>query len=86
MASGNDVQIRLEIAGQTVNLPVNWQDFEILASYDNDSIQPNISTSEFELVNQAYELVMSKFNAGQVFEGIPTKLILSNDTNTVEVF
>ena len=86
MASGNDVQIRLEIAGQTVNLPVNWQDFEILASYDNDSIQPNISTSEFELVNQAYELVMSKFNSGQVFEGIPTKLILSNDANTVEVF
>ena len=79
MASSKEVQIRLDIAGQTVNLPVNWQEFQILATYENDAIQPNISTSEFELVNEAYKLVMEKFNGGQVFEGIPTTLTISND-------
>ena len=73
-----DVQLTFEIDGQAVNVPRDWQDIEILATYDNDSIQPNISVSELTLVNKAYDIVMSQYNSGKVFEGIPCSLKYTN--------
>ena len=47
-----DINFQFTINGVQLNAPRNWQDLEFLATYDNDSIQPNISTNELILVNQ----------------------------------
>ena len=82
-----DINFQFTINGVQLNAPRNWQDLEFLATYDNDSIQPNISTNELILVNQSYDYIMSQFNAGKVFEGIPVKLSYSNsDVNNLTAF
>ena len=82
-----DINFQFTINGEQLNAPRNWKDLEFLATYDNDSIQPNISTNELVLVNQAYEYIMKQFRAGKVFEGIPCKLSYSNsDVSNLTAF
>ena len=82
-----DVNFLIEINGEQFNAPRNWQELEFLATYDNDSIQPNISTNELIFVNEAYQYIMSQFKAGKVFEGIPVKISYSNsDVSNLTAF
>ncbi len=82
-----DVNFQFSINGVQLNAPRNWQELEFLATYDNDSVQPNISTNELILVNEAYDYIMSQFRAGKVFEGIPVKISYSNsDINNLTAF
>jgi len=82
-----DINFQFTINGVQLNAPRNWQELEFLATYDNDSIQPNISTNELILVNEAYNYIMQLFNSGKVFEGIPVRLSYSNsDVNNLTAF
>ena len=82
-----DINFQFTINGVQLNAPRNWQELEFLATYDNDSVQPNISTNELILVNEAYDYIMSQFRAGKVFEGIPVKISYSNsDINNLTAF
>ena len=82
-----DINFKFTVNGVELNAPRNWKELEFLATYDNDSVQPNISTNELILVNEAYEYVMDQFNSGKVFEGLPCQISYSNvDVQNLNVF
>lgn len=82
-----DANFKLIINGVEVNAPRDWEDFSILATYENDGIQANISTNSLTLVNGAFDYLMGLFQAGKVFEGIPCSIIYQNsDVTEVQGF
>ena len=82
-----DINFKFTVNGVELNAPRNWKELEFLATYDNDSVQPNISTNELILVNEAYEYVMDQFNSGKVFEGLPCQISYSNvDVQNLNTF
>jgi hypothetical protein len=65
--------------------PREWQGVEILATFDGDSVQANITTSEFTFVNDAKNAIDSWF-ASYPTEGMPLQVSISNETNTYGAF
>lgn len=73
------------LAGQEVNNPTDWQEIQILSTFDSDGIQNNVSTSEITFPLQAAKLVKQWVldgaggNGVGIFEGIPFDITVSND-------
>ena len=77
--------------GNIVPAPVEWADIEVLASFDNESIQANISIDSFTFVNDARLSVLEHINEGRlggvgIFEGLPFRIEASNSDSTVSIF
>jgi len=80
------------IGGIEVNAPENWQSIQILATFDNSSVQANISTSEFIFVNAEAKLIRDYIaggvglNTNGIFEGLSFEIEMQDDNNDLQVF
>jgi len=75
------------LGGQLVNNPLDWQEIQILSTFDNDSIQNNVSTSEIKFplaaARQIKQWVADGLTTGVgIFEGIPFDIIVSNGSDS----
>lgn len=70
-----------KINGQTKLPPIEWQELEVSATFDNDSVQANINFSTLNFVDQSNEIIKDWFinNVGAT-EGIPFEISV-NDTD-----
>ena len=55
---GKNARLRFLLNGQQADAPRDWQDIEVLATFDTEATQANITTSDFTFVNE--ENVMYK--------------------------
>lgn len=74
---------RFYINGILVNNPTDWQEIQVLATFDNDAVQNNVSTSEltFPLASNLLirNWVLEGLNGGVgIFEGIPFDIVVEN--------
>ena len=71
-------KIKALLNGQNVDLPEEWQGLQIQSSFDNDSIQANITTENFSFVGSARQIVEEHIEEGYFYEGLPFELQLRN--------
>ena len=66
-------------------IPKDWENLSIEATYDNNAVQPNISTNEIEFVQEGAQKINKWVADGNIFEGPSFKWSL-NDGTTYEAF
>ena len=92
MASpGEKGQFKFYISGQQLDAPVEWQDIEILATFDNESQQANITTEQFTFVlDEASEIAQHIENGMSggvgIFEGLPFEITTFNALSSFNSF
>lgn len=69
-----NARLRFSINNQVVDAPREWEDIEINASFDNDSIQSNITTDSFTFVNNEAKTIRNWIDNGNIFKGLPFKI------------
>lgn len=67
-------KIKAILDGVGVDLPEDWQGLIIAASFDEDSIQANITTEAFSFVGSARQVIEDHIDAGYYYEGVPFEL------------
>lgn len=75
---GKSANISLEIDGQSLDGARDLNEIKVLASFDDGSVQANISSESFNLVGPAAQYVQNYFYNGGAFEGLPIKIKASN--------
>lgn len=85
-----DAQYSFYIDGNLVNNPIDWQEIQVLSTFDNDSVQNNVSTSEIVFPLSAAKqikqwVVDGTGNGVGIFEGIPFQIVVSNGSNSTLV-
>lgn len=91
MAFGKKGLLKFFIDGKEVNAPIEWEDINILATFENDNVQANISTTEFTIVNEAKQKIVDYVESGVnggvgIFEGLPVIVQVYNKDNTYNSF
>lgn len=92
MASiSKSANLRFLLAGNEINAPIEWEDIELVANFDNDSIQANITTDSFTFVNEARRQILDYIEEGKsggmgIFEGLPFKIEAASTESTLVVF
>jgi hypothetical protein len=86
-----NARLRFLLNGQTANAPKDWQELEVLATFDNEATQANITTSEFTFVNQENVTIRDYVTAGLtggsgIFEGLPFDIETYNSSNIRSIF
>lgn len=78
---------KFKINGLEQTPPKEWQDLEISATFDNDSVQANINFSALSFVNKANKAI-EEWRDGLIgmTEGIPLEIEVSGENNTVVPF
>jgi len=84
-------EYKFYLAGSKADAPVNWQDIEILATFDNEAIQANITTDQFTFVNEELQKIRQHIENGLsggmgIFEGLPFAIQLKNKNNSYSAF
>ena len=84
-------RLRFLLDGQTANAPRDWQDIEVLATFDNEATQANITTSDFTFVNEENviirDYVQDGLNGGEgIFQGFPLDIEAYNINNVRSIF
>lgn len=83
---------RFYINGQLVNPPIDWMDMAILATFENDSPEANITTTGITFVNEEAVLIRNWIAGGVtgatdgIFQGIPFKIQVANSSNVFDTF
>lgn len=83
--------LRFILDGSEINAPIEWQDIEIIADFQNDSIQANITTDTFTFVNEARAQILAYIESGKnggfgIFEGLPFQIQAYSATESLVVF
>jgi hypothetical protein len=83
--------INYELDNIQVNAPTEWQNIEILANFENESVQANITTDLFTFtLNEATKIrkfISNGMNGGVgIFEGMPFNLSVKNKDNQYNAF
>jgi len=85
--------IRFTLDGNPIDGPRNLQDIEVLATFDNESTQANITTSEFIFVNKERDTIKQYVDDGLtggfgIFEGLSLGMEAYNNdpANTRSIF
>ncbi|MBN38098.1 MAG: hypothetical protein CMI29_06475 [Opitutae bacterium] len=81
------ITIKVSINGSTVTAPVEWEDIQILSTFDNGAVQANITVEELTFVLSAYDAITEYIKSGLdggngIFEGIPLQILAYNDSTT----
>ena len=84
-------EARFLLNGVQINAPLEWQDIQIVAEYEADSIQPSLAIEEFSFPLEARDLVNKWISDGLtngvgIFEGMPFQLTLFNNQPIQEEF
>ena len=53
-----------KIKGKVINAPDNWQKLEVLCTFDNDSVQANIATTDLTFVLDGYDALQNHIESG----------------------
>jgi hypothetical protein len=77
--------------GNLVNPPEDWLDLEILATFENNSPEANITTGSLSFVNEEAVLIRNWIRNGLtggvgIFEGMPFKIQILNTNNIYDSF
>ena len=77
--------------GNLVNPPEDWLDLEILATFENNSPEANITTESLTFVNEEAVLIRNWIRNGLtggvgIFEGMPFKVQILNTNNIYDSF
>ncbi|MFA5234184.1 MAG: hypothetical protein WC390_07275 [Sulfurimonas sp.] len=88
---GKKALIKFYLNGQQVSAPTDWQGIDILATFDNESTQANITIDKFTFVLTEYQKIIDYINKGLIggtgiTEGFPFKIQTYNDKNNYSVF
>ena len=84
--------IRFQLNGVDVNPPREWEDVQILATFDNEATQANITTDKFSWVNENAVAINDWIAGGLtgatpgIFEGMPLRIQIFNQDNTFNAF
>lgn len=86
-----DTKITLTLNGDNSSQIRELHDLQILATFENGNAQANISTTEFEFVNDFASAIKDWIDSGTssgvgIFEGIPVQLRISGDQPTYLAF
>ena len=86
-----NAEAKFLLDGVKLNAPLEWEDIEIVAEYENDSIQPSLSVEEFVFPLEAREAINEWIARGLtngvgIFEGMPFQLTLFNNQPIQENF
>ena len=84
--SSKNVRQEYQLAGRKYNAPIEWPDARIIAEYENDSVQPSINIENFQFALEAREAILQWIADGRIFEGMPLKLTLFNNTPVQDNF
>tara|TARA_R110000751_G_scaffold46884_3_gene105086 strand:+ start:6944 stop:8716 length:1773 start_codon:yes stop_codon:yes gene_type:complete len=84
-------EARFLLNGVQINAPLEWQDIQIVAEYEEGSIQPSLAIEEFSFPLEARDLVNKWISDGLmngvgIFEGMPFQLTLFNNQQLQEEF
>lgn len=76
--------------GQLISNPTDWQEIQVLSTFDNDSVQNNVSTTEVIFALDSARLIKRWVangldNGVGIFEGVPFTIQVSNDGNDITV-
>ena len=88
---GKNTRVQFELNGQQIDAPLNWMDIGVLATFDNESNQANVTTETFEFALDAARKIREHISGGLtggvgIFEGIPFKITASNIDNSLSAF
>ena len=89
---GNFPEITFQLAGQTVNPPREWLEFEILATFERGNPQANITTESITFVNEEAKLLRDWISAGingtgvGIFEGPEFKMAINSNSGQYDAF
>lgn len=88
---GKNARLRFLLDSQTANAPRDWQDIEVLATFDNEATQANITTSDFTFVNEENviirDYVQAGLNGGEgIFQGFPLDIEAYNIDSVRSIF
>jgi hypothetical protein len=86
-----NAEAKFLLDGVKLNAPLEWEDIEIVAEYENDSIQPSLAVEEFVFPLEAREAINEWIARGLtngvgIFEGMPFQLTLFNNQPIQENF
>jgi hypothetical protein len=90
-AIGKKALTKYYLDGQEVNAPIDWQSINVLATFDNESTQANISSSQFTFTLSERAKINNYINAGLtggvgIFEGMPFSIRTYNNINNEVAF
>lgn len=77
---------KLNLNGKSVTNPEDWKNVEVLLTYDNASVQPNISTTNFTCILDAAQEIKSWLETNGYFHGIPASFNIVEGSGSVEAF
>ena len=86
------VTYKFFLDGNEVNAPKNWSGLQVLATFDQDSVQANISSEEFIFVNSTAQLIKTYLLGGLtlatngIFEGLSFSILVDDGVTNLTVF
>ena len=83
--------LKFFINNQQSNAPIEWEDINILATFDNESTQANITTDQFTFVREEAEAILDYIAQGLsggsgIFEGLPFEIQQYNQNSIYNSF
>jgi len=83
-----NTDLSFQLKGQVINAPVEWEDISVVASFDNESVQANITFDSFRFVLDAAKILRNEIDVGfpGIFEGVPFKIGAQNNSLSLDVF
>lgn len=70
---------RYTLGGQQINAGEEWADVEVIADYENDSVQPQITIDNFTFNGEARQIILDWIAQGRIFEGLPLEITVFNN-------
>jgi len=83
---GKNARLRATLNNVEGDLPIEWQDIEIEADFQEDLIEPQITIEQFTFVGQFSQEIKNWIAQGRMFEGIPFKLDTYNSSSNFIAF
>jgi len=85
------IEIDFILDGKHYYNPVEWRSLEVLATFPNQSVQPNISLENITFVNEAAHYIIGYFGksmtgTASVYNGLPLQIIVTENTTVRTVF
>ena len=65
---------------------VQQEGVTVLASFENDNVQANISSEQFTFILEAYQIIKDHIDQGRIFEPLPYKLEAVDKGNRLSIF
>ena len=81
-----NANIRFYLDGQLSKSIEDINSIEIIASFENEGVQANITAEDWTFYNEDAVKIQNWINSGDIFQGVPFKIEAYNDTNTIVAF